>query len=586
VKCLADLSKVLVVFTSPTVNSILAAIRAVTTTAIIGGDCDNSKGGCLLVVKNYTGDRLNFGMACELANAEGRNTAMVVVDDDCALPRKKGVTGSRGVAGTIFVHKVAGAAAARGKELSEVVEVANLAIGRIGSLGVSFESVTLPGADTVNDRLKGELMEIGLGIHGEAGIRQHEFLPVQDIAHVMIQTIHEFGFCTGPTMTNDGVVLDDESALTYLKPNDKIVIMINNLGGTSNFEMSILVQACVKILEAEPYKCPVVAVHAGSYMTSFNMHGASLSILSLDVEGTLEDYLSEKTLAPAWNNTVEYRDVSLSRPSLLEFPEVPPPDTSQVDESAAATIEAPALVISNHNVTVNVPNFNKRVSNAILAACEAIITNESQLTRFDTIVGDGDCGHTFSRGASELKERLQNGILSAGNNNNEDAVVLPSVIFWNIANAISDSMGGSSGVLLELMFRKMSTYLRTIHENCSNDGDNDETLKVITKEHLCQAFIKGTESISFYGGAKVGARTMLDALVPAAVEAATITTSQRDNILKDMANASKKGALSTAFMKEALAGRSNYLSAEQIIGTPDPGAMAVAVILEAIATSF
>merc|ERR1712151_812164 len=100
---------------------------------------------------------------------------------------------------------------------------------------------------------------------------------------------------------------------------------------------------------------------------------------------------------------------------------------------------------------------------------------------------------------------------------------------------------------------------------------------------------KGTESISFYGGAKVGARTMLDALVPAAVEAATAIKCSDDgsnNVLKDMSDASKKGALSTAFMKEALAGRSNYLSEKQIVGTPDPGAMAVAVILEAIASSF
>merc|ERR1711862_586125 len=137
------------------------------------------------------------------------------------------------------------------------------------------------------------------------------------------------------------------------------------------------------------------------------------------------------------------------------------------------------------------------------------------------------------------------------------------------------------------MFRKMSTFLRTRNDDDDDDAEElNEELNIITQEHLCQAFIRGTESISFYGGAKVGARTMLDALVPAAVEAATVTTSQHDNMLKDMANASKKGALSTAFMKEALAGRSNYLSAEQIVGTPDPGAMAVAVILEAIANSF
>eukprot|EP00569_Conticribra_weissflogii_P011720 CAMPEP_0171384128 /NCGR_PEP_ID=MMETSP0879-20121228/37977_1 /TAXON_ID=67004 /ORGANISM="Thalassiosira weissflogii, Strain CCMP1336" /LENGTH=195 /DNA_ID=CAMNT_0011896337 /DNA_START=29 /DNA_END=612 /DNA_ORIENTATION=+ len=102
------------IFASPPVSSILAAIRAVTLPASQGGR------GCLLIVKNYTGDRLNFGMACEMANAEGRSVKMVVVADDCAIERKKGITGARGVAGTVLVHKTVGAAAGRGMTLEEV----------------------------------------------------------------------------------------------------------------------------------------------------------------------------------------------------------------------------------------------------------------------------------------------------------------------------------------------------------------------------------------------------------------------------------------------------------------------------------
>mmetsp|Transcript_353 Transcript_353/g.544 ORF Transcript_353/g.544 Transcript_353/m.544 type:complete len:259 (-) Transcript_353:1720-2496(-) len=124
-------------FASPSVKSILAGIRAVTPV----GDGP----GCLLIVKNYTGDRLNFGMACELANAEGRKCKMVVVADDCAVPRNKGATGARGVCGTILVHKVAGAAAQSGASLTEVAELANLVASRIGSLGVSIGGVCIPG---------------------------------------------------------------------------------------------------------------------------------------------------------------------------------------------------------------------------------------------------------------------------------------------------------------------------------------------------------------------------------------------------------------------------------------------------------
>jgi len=542
------------VFASPSVASVLAAIRAVTTPNGEDG------AGCLLIVKNYTGDRLNFGMACELANAEGRNTTMVVVDDDVAIPRKKGVTGSRGLAGTVFVHKIAGAAAEAGLSLDEVATIANEVIGRTGSLGVSFESVTLPGAETVNDRLKGETMEVGLGIHGEAGIRQLDFLPVHDIVKVMISTIVDFGFdCTGtttPTMTTHTSGEVSPSSLTYLKPNDNIAILVNNLGGTSNFEMSILVQTIVQMLEQD-YKYNVVVVYNGAYMTSFNMHGASLSILSLDHDNMLLNYLKQHADAPAWNNCIDYyHDHDQTRPSFIEVPEV--------------IVDTTSNITTDKTVTVSIDNFKSCAYNAILSACDALINNEPQLTRFDTIVGDGDCGHTFARGATEIKNKLLNGVLLG-----DEETLLPHVMCWNIANAISESMGGSSGILLELMFRKMSTYLRSVIE----EGEEDVT--TITKHHLCQAFIKGTESISFYGGAKVGARTMLDALVPASVEAVT----NGENVLKDMSNASKKGALSTAFMKEASAGRSNYLSEKQIVGTPDPGAMAIAVILEGIAFS-
>jgi triose/dihydroxyacetone kinase / FAD-AMP lyase (cyclizing) len=101
----------------------------------------------------YTGDRLNFGMACEKANMEGINCKMVVAADDCALERTKGITGARGVAGTVFLHKVAGAAAAQGKSLDEVADLANAVSARMGTVGVAMDSVTVPGAESTNDRL-------------------------------------------------------------------------------------------------------------------------------------------------------------------------------------------------------------------------------------------------------------------------------------------------------------------------------------------------------------------------------------------------------------------------------------------------
>jgi len=221
------------IFASPSVATILATIRA--------SAASNRNSGCLLVVKNYTGDRLNFGMACEMANQEGIPCRMVVVADDCALPRTKGITGARGVAGTVLVHKIAGAAARLGKNLDSLVDLVDQVNARMGTLGVSLGSVTIPGADCVNDRLDAMTIEIGLGIHGEAGMKQSPMLTADEIAQEMIVTIRDYG--------RIGEGKDD--IIPMFEKGDELCVLVNNLGGTSNFEMSILVNSCVGILESE-----------------------------------------------------------------------------------------------------------------------------------------------------------------------------------------------------------------------------------------------------------------------------------------------------------------------------------------------
>ena len=153
------------VFASPSVAQILAAIRV----------CCGPK-GCLLVVKNYTGDRLNFGMAMEKAKSEGLKVMMVIVGDDSALPEGKGITGGRGVAGTLFVHKIAGAVAAEGGSLEDVHAEATAAADKVRSMGVAFTTCTVPGAPP-SDRLADDLTyEVGLGIHGEPGREQKKIV--------------------------------------------------------------------------------------------------------------------------------------------------------------------------------------------------------------------------------------------------------------------------------------------------------------------------------------------------------------------------------------------------------------------------
>ena len=510
------------IFASPSVAAILAAIRA-------AAAATKEQKGVLLIVKNYTGDRLNFGMACEKANQEGIPCQMLVVADDCALPRTKGITGARGVAGTVLIHKVAGAAAAKGYSLSQVAALGTQVTKRMGTLGVALNNVTVPGATTVNDRLDDHTIEIGLGIHGEAGLKQSPLLTCDEMTKEMLSTIRAYG----RTLDDDDD--PDNNIVPMFEKGDDLCLLVNNLGGTSNFEMSILANSAVKLLEGE-YGCKVSRLFVGAFMTSFDMHGVSITVLNLTgASSEIVELLDAPTDAPAWMKCDIYN--AEKRASATERPEV------VVDESKTE-VNLPPLKIDNFEATA------KEMANK---AAEALGAEEAMLTKYDTIVGDGDCGITMKRGATEVLERLEKGTIPTNH---------PVTMFAAMADAVSASMGGTSGVLLELMFRKMSSTL----QRCES----------IDIKEFSAAFQAGVDAISLYGGATVGSRTMLDALVPAAA------VLMETNDLIQAASKAKWGADGTAQMKAASAGRSNYLSEETLTGTPDPGAVAVSIVLEAL----
>ncbi|XP_062159698.1 putative 3,4-dihydroxy-2-butanone kinase isoform X2 [Alnus glutinosa] len=231
------------VFASPPVDSILAGIRAVT-----------GPMGCLLIVKNYTGDRLNFGLAAEQAKSEGYKVETVIVGDDCALPPPRGIAGRRGLAGTILVHKVAGAAAAAGLSLAEVATEAKCASEMVGTMGVALSVCTLPGRGT-SDRLGPGKMELGLGIHGEPGAALADIQPVDVVvSHVLNQ------------------ILLPETNYVPITRGNRVVLMINGLGATPVMELMIASGKAVPKLQLE-HGLAVDRVYTGSFMTSLDMAG-------------------------------------------------------------------------------------------------------------------------------------------------------------------------------------------------------------------------------------------------------------------------------------------------------------------------
>ncbi|MCP3027993.1 dihydroxyacetone kinase subunit DhaK [Halobacillus sp. A5] len=251
-------------FTSPTPDQVLEAIKAVD-----GG------AGVFLVIKNYTGDVMNFDMAAELAEAEGIQVEKVVVNDDVAVEDSSFTTGRRGIAGTIFVHKIAGAKAAAGASLEEVRSSAEKAVANVRSMGMALTPCTVPAAGRPSFTLDENEMEIGTGIHGEPGIERKPVAAADAIAEELINKILE----------------DIE-----FNQGDEAAVMINGMGATPEMELYILNKKVNQLLKERGIS--TYKTFVGNYMTSLEMAGCSVTLLKLDKE--LKSLLDAESSAPAF----------------------------------------------------------------------------------------------------------------------------------------------------------------------------------------------------------------------------------------------------------------------------------------------
>lgn len=238
------------VFTSPSVDQVYAAIKAL----------DAGNGVCL-IVKNYTGDVLNFDMAAELATMDGIEVAQVIVKDDVAIEDNSLTSGRRGVAGTVFVQKIAGAKAEQGGTLEQVKSVAEKTVNHVRTMGVAISPCTIPAASEPNFLLADNEMEIGIGIHGERGIARKEMGSAKSIARQLVEPI----------------LVD-----MPMKAETEIAVMINGMGATTEMELYILFKEVHELLKGAGLS--IYQSFVGEYMTSLEMGGASVTILALDEE--------------------------------------------------------------------------------------------------------------------------------------------------------------------------------------------------------------------------------------------------------------------------------------------------------------
>ncbi|MCJ2052968.1 dihydroxyacetone kinase subunit DhaK [Methylobacterium sp. J-070] len=317
------------VFASPSVDAVLAGILAVTGPA-----------GCLLIIKNYAGDRLNFGLAAERARALGRKVETVIVADDIALPE---ATQPRGVAGTLFVHKVAGHAAQAGARLESIAELARRVAGSVRSLGIAVSTATIPGSAR-SERLTEGQAELGLGIHGEPGVERIALPGAADLARLMTERLAGAG---------------------------PVALLVNNLGSATALEMQVLTQA---VLATDLGRRVRLLLGPAPMMTALDMHGASLSILPLD--DAIEAALLAPVPVPAWPGAVR-----IAPPVLRPLPEG----------------------LAGESFT---PSRDPVAAARIAAVTRALVAAEGALNALDAKVGDGDTGTTFAGAARAVAADL------------------------------------------------------------------------------------------------------------------------------------------------------------------------------------
>ncbi|KAK3327199.1 Dak1 domain-containing protein [Cercophora scortea] len=498
------------IFASPSAAQVRAAIMGRV-------DHDSDGGGVLVTVMNYTGDVLNFGVAVEKARAAGVRVEMVVVGDDVGVGRAKaGKVGRRGIAGTVLVHKISGALAALGRPLDEVVKVARLVAANLVSVGASLEHVHVPGRAAVEDaeHLGAGEVEIGMGIHNEPGSGREKGLELPELVGRMLKQM-----------------LDQEDRdRAFLRVNsNEVVLLVNNLGGVSVLEMGGIVAEVVAQLEKE-YAIKPVRILSGTFMTSLNGLGFSISLLNVvntDIGGPgmieLLDYPCEAT---GWSSPV----------AKITWEE----KNAAVREDDAAAVEGG---VKPSGLTMDAGAAQE----ALVAALESVVSVEAEVTRYDTIVGDGDCGIGLKRGAEAILNHLSAKPLSG------DAVLDVA----HIVPVVEIEMDGTSGALYAIFLNALVAALKSV-------APAEMTPK------LWAAVLKQScEALSKYTPARPGDRTLVDALYP------FVEVLEKTGDVKQAAEAAKSAAEGTKGMKASL-GRTVYVGGSGFEEVPDPGAWGLA----------
>lgn len=507
------------IFASPSQIKVYRAIKA----------CANDK-GVLLIIKNYSGDMMNFRNAAHLASEDGIKVDYVKVDDDIAVNDSLYTVGRRGVAGTVLVHKIAGAAAESGLALDEVKRIANKAISNVRSLGFALSSCTVPAKGTPTFAIADGETEYGVGIHGEPGIKREASASADELAHRITKAI------------TDNM---------QLKKGEDVVLLINGFGGTPLQELYLFNNAVTNVLTGQG-----IILHrtlVGNYMTSIDMQGASVSIMKLDDE--LKKYLNSPSDTPALKISGVSDFVPFTNYAVATLK----------NESVSYKVETPQKYAKIANEEFSLGNVQYIVDKM----SEIIIDKEVEFCELDSHAGDGDFGMSIAKGFRQLKSEWK-------------SLIDNSTDIFGFLDACSliimEFCGGASGPIWGSAFRAAAR---------STIGKS--VLSVKDFALMIQSAVEGVQAVgarSFGRGAVVGDKTLVDALSPCAV-------SWSDSAKKDVkfvqaftnaAAAAVDGAKATEKIVARM-GRAGTVG-ERSLGHPDAGAHALGVIFTLLASAI
>lgn len=478
-------------------------------------------GGVVLGFGNYAGDVLHFGRAAETLRSEGVDVRIVRVTDDIASGPADTPLNRRGIAGDLTVFKVAGAAAEAGYDLDRVEQVANHANDRTRSLGVAFSGCTLPGADAPLFTVPERTIALGLGIHGEPGISEAPLGTAADVADQLV----------------DGV-LAEEPARGEGGYTGRVAVLLNGLGATKYEELFVTYRRVAERLAAAGLT--VVAPEVGEHVTSLDMAGVSLTAMFLDEE--LERLWTAPLDTVAWR----HGDVSaaISAPADLAAVTTPaPPATAPVREGDPASRELAA-----------------KVTEVLRVLAGTVTEHEKYLGELDQVAGDGDHGQGMLLGATAAARAAERALAEGAG---------ARTLLRVAGDAWSEGAGGTSGALWGAALTATGAAVS------DDEGATDAA--------LVDALCAGADAVTRIGGAQVGDKTMVDALVPFRQTLARAFATDADLVAAwtTAAAAATTAAADTADLTARL-GRART-HGEHSLGHPDPGATSFALVVAAAA---